>query len=259
MSHGGRHLLHLAAGERDERLNRHLAYLLAWVAGVLNSVGFVAVGFYTSHMTGLVALVADQLVLGGLTVVLMGLVAITAFVLGAMACALQFNWARRRLRHDRFALVLLVEAVLVLIVGGLAESVTWAHREWLIVAVLGFVMGQQNALITKVSGATIRTTHVTGMVTDIGIELGKMVYLRRPGEPDPVRGDLAKLLMLSTIVALFFVGGVLGAVGYLALGFPVLLVPAALLLLVSVPPLFAGGSRPWTTYPRRRHEHHQDL
>lgn len=249
MSIGGRHLLHLAAGERDERLNRHLAYLLAWVAGVLNSVGFVAVGFYTSHMTGLVALVADQLVLGGLTVVLMGLVAITSFVLGAMACALQFNWARRRLRHDRFALVLLVEAVLVLIVGGLAESVTWAHREWLIVAVLGFVMGQQNALITKVSGATIRTTHVTGMVTDIGIELGKMTYLRRPGDPDPVRGDLPKLIMLSTIVGLFFVGGVLGAVGYVAIGFPVLLVPAALLLGVSVPPLFAGGSRPWKHVP----------
>ncbi|WP_134773789.1 YoaK family protein [Ornithinimicrobium flavum] len=249
MTSRGTHLLHLAAGDRDERLNRHLAYLLAWVAGVLNSVGFVAVGFYTSHMTGLVALVADRLVLGGLTVVLMGLVAITSFVLGAMACALQFNWARRRLRHDRFALVLLVEAVLVLIVGGLAESVTWAHREWLIVAVLGFVMGQQNALITKVSGATIRTTHVTGMVTDIGIELGKMAYPRRPADPDPVRGDLPKLLMLATIVGLFFVGGVLGALGFLALGFPVLLVPAVLLLGVSVPPLFAGGNRPWKHVP----------
>ncbi|WP_131105311.1 YoaK family protein [Ornithinimicrobium sufpigmenti] len=234
------HVLRLAAGERDERTNRHLAYLLAWVAGALNSVGFVAVGFYTSHMTGIVATVADQLVLGGTHLVLFGLVALVAFVLGAMACAHQFNWARRRHRRDRFALVLFVEAVLILIVGALAEEVTWVHREWLIVATLGFVMGQQNALITKVSDATIRTTHITGMVTDIGIELGKMTYLKRAGDPDPVRGDLRKLLMLSTLVALFFVGGVLGALGYLAVGFPVLLVPAVLLLAVAVPPLVGG-------------------
>lgn len=235
-----RHLLRLAAGERDERTNRHLAYLLAWVAGVLNSVGFVAVGFYTSHMTGIVATVADELVLGGTHLALFGLVALVAFVLGAMACAHQFNWARRRHRRDRFALVLFVEAVLILIVGGLAEEVTWVHREWLIVATLGFVMGQQNALITKVSNATIRTTHVTGMVTDIGIELGKMTYLKRPGDPEPVRGDPRKLLMLFTLVVLFFVGGVLGALGYLAIGFPVLLVPAVLLLVVAVPPLVGG-------------------
>lgn len=235
-----RHLLQLAAGERDEWTNRHLAYLLAWVAGVLNSVGFVAVGFYTSHMTGIVATVADQLVLGGTHLVLFGAVALVSFLLGAMACAHQFNWARRRHRQDRFALVLFVEAVLILIVGGLAEEVTWAHREWLIVATLGFVMGQQNALITKVSKATIRTTHITGMVTDIGIELGKMTYLKRPGDPEPVRGDPHKLLMLSILVTLFFVGGVLGALGYLAVGFPVLLIPAALLLLVAVPPLVGG-------------------
>lgn len=238
----GRHLMQLAAGERDDRSNRHLAYLLAWIAGVLNSVGFVAVGVYTSHMTGIVATMADQLVLGGTRLVLFGIVATAAFLLGAMACALQFNWARRRHREDRFALVLSVEAILILIVGGLAEEVTWEHREWLIVAVLGFVMGQQNALITKVSDATIRTTHVTGMVTDIGIELGKMTYLRRADDPDPVRGDGRKLLMLSTLVGLFFVGGVLGAIGYLAIGFPVLLLPAALLLLVAVPPLIAGRS-----------------
>lgn len=239
-----RHVLALAGGERDERRNRHLAYLLAWIAGVLNSVGFVAVGFYTSHMTGLVATVADQLVLGSVRIVLISLVAIVSFVLGAMACALQFNWARRRRRGDRFALVLFVEAVLILIVGGLAESVTWEHREWLIVAVLGFVMGQQNAIITKVSNSTIRTTHVTGMVTDIGIELGKLVYLRRPDDPEPVLGDRRKLLMLSTLVSLFFVGGVIGAVGYLSIGFPTLLVPAALLLVIAVPPLLAGGDRP---------------
>ena len=92
-------LSRLAQGERDQRLNAHLAYLLAWVAGVLNSVGFVAVGFYTSHMTGITAGIADQLVLGGWLFVGLGTVALVFFLIGAMACAWQFNWARRRPRY----------------------------------------------------------------------------------------------------------------------------------------------------------------
>lgn len=234
-------LARLAGPERDQRVNRHLAYHLAWVAGMLNSVGFVAVGFYTSHMTGITAGIADQLVLGGWTFVGLGLVAFTFFVLGAMACAWQFNWARRRERyHDRrFALVLVSEAILILLIGGLADVVTSGPREWLLVAALGFVMGQQNALITKVSRATIRTTHVTGMVTDIGIELGKALYPARPDDPDPVRADLAKLGMLTLLVLLFFLGGLLGALGYLWWGFPVLLVPAGLLLAMALPAMAA--------------------
>lgn len=235
--------LHLADGARSQRRNRGLAYVLAWVAGVLNSVGFVAVGFYTSHMTGITAGVADQIVLGGWLFVGLGMVALVFFLVGAMACAWQFNWARRRPRwHDeRFALVLLSEAVLVLVIGALADQVDhWLWREWLLVAALGFVMGQQNALITKVSDATIRTTHVTGMVTDIGIELGKGLYVNRLAHAEPVRADLAKLGMLTTLVGLFFVGGLMGAVGYLALGFPVLLVPALLLLVLAIGPLLTG-------------------
>lgn len=236
-THDPRRLLRLAGGERTSTLNRHLAYLLAWVAGVLNSVGFVAVGFYTSHMTGITAGIADQLVLGGWLIVGLGAVALIFFLIGAMACAWQFNWARRRPRYhdDRFALVLFSEAVLVLFIGGLADQVdSWRLREWVLVAALGFVMGQQNALITKVSDATIRTTHITGMVTDIGIELGKASYLNRLAESEPVRADLAKLRMHTTLVVLFFLGGLMGATGYLTLGFLVLLVPAVLLLTLAI-------------------------
>ena len=131
----------------------------------------------------------------------------------------------------------LLEAVLVLAFGGLADRLTWAHREQVFVVVLCFTMGLQNATITKVSDAQIRTTHVTGMVTDIGIELGKLGYRSRlPGVP-PVRADLGKLGMLTSLVALFFVGGLLGAVGYRAAGFQVLIAPALALLAVAAPPV----------------------
>jgi uncharacterized membrane protein YoaK (UPF0700 family) len=232
-----RRLRTLAGADRNPRRNQYLAALLALIAGLLNSVGFVAVSVYTSHMTGLTASVADHLVLGSFSLVWVGLEAIGSFVLGAMACALLFNWGRRRGLDGRYANVLVFEALLILAFGGLADRLVWEHRNHVFVAVLCFTMGLQNAIITKISAAQIRTTHVTGMVTDIGIELGKLVYRnRRQGEP-PVRADLGKLGMLAALVALFFVGGMLGAAGYLAVGFPVLIGPALLLLLVASPPL----------------------
>lgn len=224
-------LRRVAGATRTPRRNRHLANLLAFIAGMLNSVGFVAVSVYTSHMTGLTASVADHLVLGSLGLVAIGLEAITCFVLGAMACALLFNWGRRRHHEARFANVLVLEAVLILAFGGLADLLTWRHRDLVFVAVLCFTMGLQNAIITKISAAQIRTTHVTGMVTDIAIELGRMLYPHRTPGPEPVRADRRKLRVLTTLVGLFFLGGVAGTVGYLAAGFS-FLVPVALLLLV---------------------------
>ena len=233
----------LTGAERTLRRNQYLAALLALIAGTLNSVGFVAVSVYTSHMTGLTASVADHLVLGSFSLVWVGVEAIGAFVLGAMTCALLFNWGRRRGLRGRYANVLVVEALLILAFGALADRLVWEHRDHVFVAVLCFTMGLQNAIITKISKAQIRTTHVTGMVTDIGIELGKLVYRSRLPGVDPVRADLGKLGTLTAIVLSFFTGSGLGAWGYAQAGFRVLLAPALLLLVAAAPPLLADLRR----------------
>lgn len=225
-------LLTVAGPRRTVRHNLQLASLLAFTAGMLNSVGFVAVATYTSHMTGLVASIADHLVLGDHRVVLTGLLAVTCFVAGAAVCALVFNWGRRRGLNSRYANVLVLEALLVLLFGLLADQLTWGRRELVFIGVLCFTMGMQNAVITKISAAQIRTTHVTGMVTDIGIELGKLAYRHRHHDLDPVVADPRKLAMLSMLVGLFAAGGVVGAYGYLRFGFAVV-VPLALCLLAS--------------------------
>lgn len=214
--------------------------MLTFLAGLLNAVGFVAVALYTSHMTGVVATAADKVVAGSWSVLLLDLVVVSAFVTGAASCAILFNWGRRRHREARYAYVLAVEAVLTLVIAVSAGSITWTHREWIIVPVLGFTMGLQNALITKISNAQIRTTHVTGMITDVGIELGKLMYWQRtPGLP-PVEVDRAKLRMLVNLVAMFFLGGVIGAAGYLAIGFVVLLPSAVVLGVIAAFPIIRG-------------------
>lgn len=233
------YLLRVAGPERTPTLNHQLACLLALVAGVLNSVGFVAVAFYTSHMTGVTALIADQIVFGEWYLVAVGVLSVVSFVAGAMACAIVFNWGRRRALRSRYANVLLIEGALMLLFGLLAEELTSDGRELVFVPVLCFTMGLQNAVITKISGARIRTTHVTGMVTDIGIELGKLTYRNRLPGTDRVRGDRSQIALHGTLTSLFVVGGIIGAAGYLAIGFAILVPGALLLLAASYQPLLA--------------------
>jgi uncharacterized membrane protein YoaK (UPF0700 family) len=223
----------LTGRERSARANRHLGVTLAFVAGAANAGGFLAVHQYTSHMTGMVSAMADNLALGDYGLVLAGAGGLLSFVLGAMCSAFMVNYARRQHMHSTFALPLLLEAVLMLCFGMLGSR--WAQIDALFVPVtvmlLCFMMGLQNAVITKLSNAEIRTTHITGIVTDIGIELGKLAYWNRhPDEVQPrVLANRERLAVLCALASSFFVGGVTGALGFKHLGY-VSTVPLALAL-----------------------------
>ncbi len=231
----------LTAAERSPKANYHLAGFLAFVAGAINAGGFLAVKQYTSHMSGIVSTMAEELALGNMVVVLDGLGALLSFVAGAACSAVLINWARRRRLHSEYAGPLLVEAALLVCFGLLGGNMEM--QEWLFVpltvSVLCFVMGLQNAMITKVSRSEIRTTHVTGMVTDIGIELGKLVYwnIGHHEGSAPVIANRAKLWLLSTLVGLFFVGGVVGAIGFKHIGFAFTTVFAGILVALAVVPV----------------------
>lgn len=228
------YLRFLSGRERTREADRHLGLTLAFVAGAVNAGGFLAVAQYTSHMTGIASSVADNLALGEFRLVRAGLEALAAFLAGAACSAVLINWARRRRLHSEYALALLVEAALLLLFGVAGARIDRAASlsASATVLLLCFIMGLQNAIITKVSGSTIRTTHVTGLVTDLGIELGKLAYWNRtPGHGEPVRADREKTALLASLLALFMAGGTAGALGFKRLGF-VATVPLAVLLAV---------------------------
>lgn len=220
--------------QRTPRDNLRLGALLAFVAGATNAGGFLAVGQYTSHMTGIVSTMADHLVLGDASLVLIALMSLTSFVAGAMTTAVLVNWGLRHGLHSAYALPLLLEAAALILFGLLGASLNLAIALLVPVTVLllCFLMGLQNAVITKISRAEIRTTHLTGLVTDLGIELGKLVYVnRRPGSP-PVRASRERMRAHGLLIGLFFVGGIVGAFGFQVAGY-VTTVPLAVLLLAA--------------------------
>lgn len=227
----------LAGPERTVAANRQLGLALAFVAGAVNAVGFLAVGQYTSHVTGLVSSMANNLVLGRDGLALAALAAAGAFMLGAASTALMVNFGRRRRLYSEYALPLLVEALLLgfgvwgaSLPAGSTEAIAPA------VALLCYVMGLQNALVTKLSRAEIRTTHMTGIVTDIGIELGKLLYWNADPGQAPVKANWRRLRVLAALLACFVAGGVAGTLGFNLVGCLVTLPLAALLCILAIVP-----------------------
>lgn len=228
-----------AAHRRTGRNDLMLGAILAFVAGAINAGGFLAIGHYTSHMTGIVSALADNLALGLFGLVGSGLTLLFSFTLGAACSAILINWARRHARRQQYAYPLALESGLLIVFAGIGAVVPSPAAAPVTAVLLCFVMGLQNATITKISGARIRTTHLTGMITDMGIEFGKLAYAgiaRRLGHP-PIATDARKLGILLPIVGMFFVGGLVGALGFKHLGHAFALPIAALLLVVASPQL----------------------
>jgi len=221
--------------ERTPQANARLGMTLAAVAGATNAGGFLAVHEYTSHVTGMVSSVVDSVVLGHTNIALTGLAMLLAFVLGAMSTAILVNWGLRKELRSAFGLPLLLECVLLLVFGVFGGVMNYAYYFFTpaTVTLLCFIMGLQNAVITKISRAEIRTTHITGMVTDVGIELGKMVYINHAPHAAPVKANLEKLRLLLKLIGSFVAGAWLGALGFNSLGF-VTTLPLAFVLLLLV-------------------------
>ena len=245
----------LTGKRRSPEANRQLGLVLAFVAGAANAGGFLAVHQYTSHMTGIVSAMADHLALGEFHAYLAGFGALLSFIAGSACTAILVNLGRRRHLHGEYALPLLLEAVLLLCFGALGERLSHIHGLFvpLTVMLLCFIMGLQNALITKLSRAEIRTTHITGIVTDIGIELGKLLYWNRHGEQfGRVQVDRQRLQVLSLLALYFFMGGIAGAFGFNRLGYVSTLPLALLLISLALVPMLDDLRSGWRRFRRAR-------
>jgi uncharacterized membrane protein YoaK (UPF0700 family) len=195
-------------------------------------------------MTGLLSSAADDFVLGRIVPAFAAILMLIAFVWGAACTALMVNYAKRNFMRYVYAPVLFLEAILLLVFGMVGRGLL--QHEMVTVTftaiLLCYVMGLQNALITKISNAEIRTTHVTGLVTDIGIEIGKLIYWNRTlehGAENKVSANRSKLILHCSLVLAFFVGALIGAAGFKYLGFISTIPLAAILITLALAPAVA--------------------
>jgi uncharacterized membrane protein YoaK (UPF0700 family) len=227
---------------RTDRLNRTLAGYLAFIGGYVNSAGFVLIGTFTSHVTGNVGRFTNQLASRQFSSAMVALSWIAAFFAGAFLASMivESNFFGHQARA--YALTLLLELVL-LSAFGVTNRVAVADRPPIEIEalMLSAAMGIQNSLVTRLSGAVVRTTHLTGVVTDLGIETARWFRWWRGeasralgvqlafGDNPPEAPSPAKIGLLLTIAATFTLGAALGSAFALASRAAVMVLPVVAL------------------------------
>jgi len=221
--------------ERGNDVDRRLACTLAAVAGALNAAAFEAVGFFSANMTGNISSLSGHIAVGELLTGGFFLAIVAAFIAGSVVSTLLINFGRRRGIHGIYAYSILAEAILLALLGCADLWLAAVHRGPVLILGLSFLMGLQNAIVTRISGARVRTTHVSGMATDIGIELGMLIDIARGREPEEGAAPYwAKLRLHGMSIISFLVGGVIGVLVYQAIGGLLLMFTSLLLLVIAI-------------------------
>ena len=234
-------IIALTSRNRNTASNTQLGVLLAFTAGAVNAVGFLLLGSYTSHMTGIVSSIADYFALSNLAAALRAISFVVAFISGAITTSLLTNIARQIKLQSEYAPALLLESILLSgfffwVAGTQPPQHGGAGITTALIILLCFIMGLQNAVITKISRAVIRTTHITGMATDIGIELGRQLS-RKLLRNSAISTSKGKLALHGLLLCTFLSGGIVAGLLFEKYGVLVVAPFPVLLATISVIPL----------------------
>lgn len=211
---------------------------LACVAGMVNAVGFL--GFEhqaVTHLTGTTTLFGIAVAGGDTESTLELLAMLGAFVAGAALAGIIIQDSTVQLGR-RYGVALAIESALLF-----AAVPLFARHALAGMVCAAMAIGLQNAMATTYSGAIVRTSHVSGMFTDLGIGIGHALR----GLPLQRR----RLQLCALIIASFAAGAIAGAFGFARMGADVLLVPATITGLTGVG---YAAYRQWNYTPRREVE-----
>ncbi len=197
------------------------AFILALIAGYVNAIGLLGFEHQSvSHLSGTATLLGTGILNSSSTNVLHLLGVLSSFLVGASITGFLLHDSALKLgRH--YDTALFFESILLWVSAWLLISGSFYGHFFASAA-----CGLQNALATTYSGAVIRTTHVTGIFTDLGIMIGAILR----GEAL----DTRKAKLFFFIITGFISGGTAGAMFYTKYQFMALFIPASICLAISV-------------------------
>lgn len=195
-------------------------FALALIAGFVNAIALLDFNHQgVSHLSGSSSQLGVELGQGNWTMAMHLLMIVLSFVLGSAISGFVVGNESLKLGR-RYGAALLMEAASLFLAMYLLEAGNLIGHYFASVA-----CGLQNAMTSTYSGAVVRTTHVTGMFTDLGIMLG----MKARGKP----ADRRRVMLYLILIAGFIGGGIFGAISYLRWHYQAIWWPVGLTLLLA--------------------------
>ena len=208
--------------------NLRLATLLSFVAGIVNVTGVLSVQTLTTNITGHFAYFAEEIMKRDYAAAVTFFVFTIFFLFGAFTSNFLAELISRKHPNLSHVIPIALEMIILISVGifGSQSSLSSTEGKCIAFSML-FAMGIQNSLVTKISQSTVRTTHLTGLFTDMGIELSQLFFYNKPEEKKKLKTNI--YLRLSIIIFFFF-GCISGGFLFNVLEMKTLFVAATFLL-----------------------------
>lgn len=183
--------------------NLRIASLLSFVAGIVNVVGFLSVQRLTTNVTGHFAFLIDEVFKMNFLQGFVFLLYILFFLLGSFVSSFLVELIYKWDKNYVYVFPALFESILLFLVPILGQFLY--NSPDTLACLLLFAMGLQNSLVTTISKAVVRTTHLTGLFTDLGIELSQLFFYKQIEQKEKLHSSIRLRL---TIICFFFIGGI---------------------------------------------------
>lgn len=215
-------------GHRTFLHNLRLASILSLIAGIVNITGLLAVSTLTTNVTGHFAYFTDNLLQKNYAVAVEFLFFILSFLAGAFFSGFLIEIVSVKRPAIVHLFPMIIEILILVLVGIFGKISLLSDPDGeLIDCSLLFAMGLQNSLVTQVSKSVVRTTHLTGLFTDLGIELSQLVFYREPTEQQKLSRSIYLKL---AIIGFFFLGCVGGGLLFKLIALKTLFIASAFLV-----------------------------
>lgn len=160
--------------------------LLAFQAGALNVGGYLAFHKFVSHVTGFSTLFGAEMATGNWEQALGFLIVPLFFLAGSSTSGVFIDSRIQVGQEPKFTWVFGILSLSTALIIGLSASHVFGkfgmsldmEQDFFLLALLCFSCGLQNATVTTAYGAVVRTTHLTGLTTDLGLGISRLLNLK---------------------------------------------------------------------------------
>lgn len=216
---------------RTVKHNLQIATILSFVAGIVNVTGFLAFKQLTTNVTGHFALFIYDVANFEFWKGTIYFLYIFSFLLGSFVSSFLIEKFRENGRLNVYVIPTFIECLILISIPLFSNSIGIKFPD-IIVSLLLFAMGLQNSFVTKISNAIVRTTHLTGLFTDLGIDISHLFFPRSFPQRQKIK---ANIKLRISIISFFFAGGIVGGFLYSKVNLELnTLIFGGLILLISL-------------------------